>query len=171
MILNNDVLCILFKLLGPDYGLVLGLVCKDWHRVAALAWRGRRLLLSASALPVIPAKFHPNVTLTQRLPYELCASRRHPELLDYIIEKGCAPPLSEYIKVVGKLDPDIVEDVTKLLKLSRNDTPTPRVMSTYSDYPLPIADIVKTLFGDVGCVSIFGLFTQYQEDCLVRWTM
>ena len=171
MILNNDVLHVIFKLLGPDYGLVLGLVCKDWYRVATLAWRGKRLVLSASALTVIPAKFHPNVTMTLRLPYELCASKCHTGLLDYIIEKGRAPPLSEYIKVVGKLDPDIVEDVTTLLKLSRNDTPTPRVMSTFSDYPLPIADIVKTLFGDVGCVSIFGLFTQYQEDCRVRWTM
>ena len=169
MILNNDVLHVIFKLLGPDYGLVLGLVCKDWYRVAALAWRGKRLLLSASALPVIPAKFHPNVTLTRRLPYELCASECHADLLDYIIDKDrpCGHPLWLYNTNLT-MDPTIVEFVTGLLKMTRDDTPKLRVVTTRARYHSVLRGIIRALFGEVGLIMIC-IFTPCSHT--ITWVM
>jgi hypothetical protein len=88
-ILPDDILLLVFGLVGKGSSLVLGLVSKRWHWIAMKLWKGRLSLVHPGY--VIPLELYANVTRTARLPYELYGSGNDDDFLEYVLNTNHAP--------------------------------------------------------------------------------
>ena len=111
MNLNEDVLRLCFGWIGCEYGLVIALVCKDWHATASTLWR--RLPLSYHAWHSIgsPGNLDMCVTIPRRLPWEICTDEAARPFLMRLVEMGKAPTEVLDIKNMSHLVQKAVADI------------------------------------------------------------
>jgi hypothetical protein len=95
-LLPDDLLLSIFRLVGKENSLIVGLVSKRWHWIAMRLWKGRLSLAHPGY--AIPPLLYANVTMTSRLPYELYSSGTDTEFLDYIVEAGHDNRLFKYYR-------------------------------------------------------------------------
>lgn len=144
--LHDDVLHAIFKLLGPDYGLVLGLVCKDWHRVAAMAWGPLSLSYDAWKGFERPNKLAGCVDIPPCLPYRLFGDA---DFLLYLVDTGRAPLLKPHVDATRWFSGPFLEMMRKLIDCDNTDECKTGRLSLYGLGPgqdYQFAAIVEAIF-------------------------